>query len=67
MTAHGVTQQITWKTKINFFEDNVEGLAKTNYKFEKFDMDIPRVAIVLSVDDNIRLELDFKAEIKYLE
>ena len=67
MTAHGVTQQITWKTKINFFEDNVEGLAKTNFKFEKFDMDIPRVAIVLSVDDNIRLELDFKAEIKYLE
>ena len=30
-------------------------------------MDIPRVAIVLSVDDNIRLELDFNAEIIYLE
>ena len=67
MTAHGVTDQITWDTKVNFNNNSLKGLAKTNFKFEKFDMELPRVAIVLSVDDNIRLELDFNAEIKYLE
>ena len=67
MTAHGVTDQIAWNTKVNFNNNSVKGLAKTNFKFEKFDMQLPRVAIVLSVDDNIRLELDFNAEIKYLE
>jgi len=30
-------------------------------------MDLPRVAIVLSVDNNIRLELEFTAEITYSE
>jgi len=67
MTAHGVTNQISWNTTVNFNDNNIKGLAKTNFKFDKFDMDIPRVAIVLSVDDNIRLELDFNAEIIYLE
>ncbi|MBM02040.1 MAG: hypothetical protein CL762_04920 [Chloroflexi bacterium] len=67
MTAHGVTDQVAWNTTLNFNDNNIEGLAKTNFKFDKFEMDIPRVAIVLSVDDNIRLELDFNAEIIYLE
>jgi polyisoprenoid-binding protein YceI len=67
MHAHGVVSEVIWDTTINFKENRVEGLAKTNFKFEKFEMDLPRVAIVLSVDNNIRLELKFNAELNYLE
>lgn len=67
MTAHGVTDEITWDTSVNFKGNSLTGTAKTNFKFEKFEMDLPRVAIVLSVDDNIRLELEFIAEITHPE
>ena len=67
MDAHGVVREVIWDTTINFKENSIEGLAKTNFKFEKFEMDLPRVAIVLSVDNNIRLELKFNAELNYLE
>ena len=63
MNVHGVTEEITWETKVNFERDKLNGISKTNFKFEKFNMDLPRVAIVLSVENNIRLELDFSAEI----
>ena len=63
MNVHGVTDEVTWVTKVNFERDKLNGISKTNFKFEKFNMDLPRVAIVLSVENNIRLELDFYAEI----
>ena len=62
MNVHGVTDRIAWDTDVNFNKNKINGIAKTNFKFEKFNMDLPRVAIVLSVENNIRLELDFVAE-----
>tara|TARA_B100000575_G_scaffold11423_1_gene8376 strand:+ start:1586 stop:2353 length:768 start_codon:yes stop_codon:yes gene_type:complete len=62
MNVHGVTNKIIWDTEVNFDKNKLNGIAKTNFKFEKFNMDLPRVAIVLSVENNIRLELDFVAE-----
>ena len=62
MNVHGVTDRIAWDTEVNFNKNKINGIAKTNFKFEKFNMDLPRVAIVLSVENNIRLELDFVAE-----
>tara|TARA_Y100001970_G_scaffold150082_1_gene184039 strand:+ start:825 stop:1544 length:720 start_codon:yes stop_codon:yes gene_type:complete len=62
MNVHGVTDRIAWDTEVNFNKNKINGIAKTNFKFEKFNMDLPRVAIVLSVENNIRLELEFVAE-----
>ena len=62
MNVHGVTDRIAWDTDVNFNKNKINGIAKTNFKFEKFNMDLPRVAIVLSVENNIRLELEFVAE-----
>ena len=62
MNVHGVTDRIAWDTDVNFNKNKINGIAKTNFKFEKFNMDLPRGAIVLSVENNIRLELEFVAE-----
>jgi hypothetical protein len=43
----------------NFEADRVTGLATTAFTFDTFGIAVPSVARVLSVDDNIRLELQF--------
>jgi polyisoprenoid-binding protein YceI len=63
MSLHGVTSPLTWDVTAQFSEGAVSGLAKTNFTFGEFEMDIPRVRVVLSVDDDIRLELDFQASV----
>ena len=63
MTLHGVTAPLTWDVTAEFDGEGVTGLAKTSFKFDAFDMSKPRVALVLSVEDNIRLEVDFSASI----
>ena len=60
MTIHGVTSELTWEATAQAGEDgSVTGTAKTNFTFDTFDMDIPSVFVVVSVQDNIRLEIDF--------
>ena len=61
MTVHGVTKPLTWDVAGSFDGDSFTGQAKTNFTFEEFDIDVPRVRIVLSVDNDIRLEVDFTA------
>lgn len=59
MTLHGVTRPLTWDATANFSGNIVSGQAQTNFTFEEFNMDKPSVSVILSVDDDIRLELDF--------
>ncbi len=63
MTIHGVTKELTWRATAQFGEGSVSGQAETNFTFDTFDMDIPRVFVVVSVEDNIRLEIDFEAAV----
>lgn len=60
MTIHGTTRSITWDVTATFSEKEVVGQAKTSFRFGDFNMAIPRVMAVLSVEDNIRLEVDFR-------
>jgi hypothetical protein len=39
------------------------GQARTNFPFEDFDLEVPRVAILLSVENNIRLELELTGSV----
>ena len=61
MTIRDVTKQLSWDVMANFSGGGASGRATTSFKFDYFDMRIPRVRIVLSVVDEIRLELDLSA------
>lgn len=60
LTIHGVTRTATWQVKATRGASGVvTGTATTNFKFGDHGMTIPRVGMVLSVDDSITLEYDF--------
>ena len=59
MTIHGVTSEVTWDVTASFTDSEVIGTAVTSFPFGMFGMEPPRVFLVLSVADNIRLEIDF--------
>jgi len=59
MTVHGVTSPATWHVTAQFTLQGVTGRATTSFHFAKFDIEKPSVFFLLSVEDLIRLELDF--------
>lgn len=60
MTVRDVTKPITWDVTAKVDGNTVTGQAKTAFKFAEFNLTQPRVPSVLSIEDNIRLEIDFK-------
>ena len=63
MTVHGFSRPITWEATAQFSEDSFSGVAKTSFTFDEADIDVPKVRIVLSVEETMRFELDFLASI----
>ena len=63
MTLHGVTSPLAWDVTAQFEDGKATGLATTAFTFDTFDLDIPRLAFIMSVEDNIRVELDFTASV----
>ena len=61
LNIHGVTQPKTWDIKAQFAPGEVAGSGATSITLEQFGMPKPRVASVLSIEDSIVLEIDFKA------
>jgi polyisoprenoid-binding protein YceI len=59
MTVHGVTSPLTWEVNATFSGGSITGQATASFDFAKFSMTRPRVQIVLSVEDEIRLQVDF--------
>jgi len=59
LTIHGVTKPVVWDVTGTVSGKNLKGTAKTAVTFGDFGMTPPRVPVVLSVEDNIRLEIDF--------
>jgi polyisoprenoid-binding protein YceI len=62
LTVHGVTRPVQWDVQANFSPDGVVGTATTRVKITDFGMQTPRTASIISVEDDIRLELDFNAK-----
>ena len=60
LTLHGQTQATLWDVTAEFGPDTITGLATTAFPFDTFGIAVPQVARVLSVDDEIRLELQFR-------
>jgi polyisoprenoid-binding protein YceI len=59
LTVHGVTRSTTWHVTARFAPGQVTGTATTGFTFGDFGLARPRVPVVLSVADSIRLEYDF--------
>jgi polyisoprenoid-binding protein YceI len=59
LTVHGTTKPTTWQVTATAGGNAYRGSAKTSFTFEEFGLTKPRVAMVLSVEDTIGLELDF--------
>jgi len=59
MTVHGQTKPVTWDVTADLGANRATGMATTRFKFGDFGMSVPRAFIVLSVEDDIRLEIDF--------
>ena len=58
LTVRDATRRITWEATMTFAGQEVSVRARTVFRFEEFGLRIPRVAVVLSVEDTIRLEVD---------
>jgi polyisoprenoid-binding protein YceI len=64
LTLHGVTRPVTW-TVLATAGDGTQliGTAATSFPFEEFKIAQPRVPVVVSIENNIILELQFQMRI----
>jgi polyisoprenoid-binding protein YceI len=60
MTLHGVTKPVTWSVIATLRGETVAGRATTTVLFSDFNMAKPSVALLLSADDKIQLEVEFR-------
>jgi len=60
MTVRGVTAEVTWNGVVTFSAQQVAGRATTNFDFAKFGLTKPAIGRLMSVDDKITLELEFR-------
>jgi polyisoprenoid-binding protein YceI len=59
LTVHGVTRPTTWHVAARRSGSDITGTGWTTFTFEDVQLAQPRVSILLSVADTIRLEYDF--------
>ena len=64
MTVKEVTSPVTWDVEARSSDGAVTGQAKTVVTFDQFQLDKPALAFIISVEDEIRLELDINAVIE---
>jgi polyisoprenoid-binding protein YceI len=62
ITLHGVTSEATWNVVATFGNDHVAGRATTTVLFTTYNMIKPSLARLMSVDDKIELEIEFKCK-----
>ena len=59
LTVHGVTRPTIWNGTVEFNNSGLAGNASTAFTFQDIQMDQPRVPVLLSVADTIKLEINF--------
>jgi polyisoprenoid-binding protein YceI len=60
VTLHGVTKETTWNVVATFANAAVAGRATTTVDFATFNMTKPTLARLVSVEDKIHLEIEFR-------
>jgi hypothetical protein len=66
MTIYGNTSEVTWNVVATFNPKVVAGRAATEFEFAQFKIPKPQLARLMSVDDTIRLELEFRMAVQPL-
>jgi polyisoprenoid-binding protein YceI len=61
LTVHGVTRSTVWDVVANLSEPEVAGLAVTRVRMTDFGMTPPRAGPVVSIEDELAIELEFVA------
>jgi polyisoprenoid-binding protein YceI len=61
LTVHGVTRPVTWQVTATFDQQKVSGNATTQVHITDFGMTPPKAGPVLSIEDQLTLELNFTA------
>jgi polyisoprenoid-binding protein YceI len=59
LTVHGVARPTLWQVVARVDGAQVAGTATTRVKITDFGMELPRVAVLLSIEDELGLEVDF--------
>lgn len=59
LTLRGATRPVTWDAEVQFGPDEIAGRASTAVTFADLGLTKPRVFLVLSIEDVLKLELDF--------
>jgi polyisoprenoid-binding protein YceI len=59
LTVRGVTRPTLWKGTAQFSSGKISGTASTAFTFADFQIEQPRVPVLLSVADTIHLEINF--------
>lgn len=60
LTVKEVTRPVTWTVTAQYGEGTISGKAATQFTFDDMGLTKPRLARLLSVADEIRLEYDFR-------
>ena len=58
LTIKNVTKPVTWDVTGTINGNEATGTASTTFTFAYFNLQKPSVGVVLSVEDNIKLEMD---------
>lgn len=58
LTLREATEEVVWEGEAEFLGQEVRVFLKTEFPFEKFRLAQPRVPILLSVENRIRLEVE---------
>ena len=61
LTIKNISKEVTWNVSSEFDGNKLTGIAKTEFKFNFFEIKIPKVFVVVSVKDLIQLEIEFEA------
>jgi polyisoprenoid-binding protein YceI len=61
LTIRGVEKEVTWDIQARRSEGDLTSIATTKFKFGDFGMERPRVFLVLSIVDEIRLEVELQS------
>jgi polyisoprenoid-binding protein YceI len=59
LTVHGVARPTLWQVVARVDGGQIAGTATTRVKITDFGMELPRVAVLLSIEDELALEVDF--------
>ena len=65
LTIHGVTKSKIWDVVAQTELGSIKGNASMSFPFSDFGMKVPSLFFIISVEDNIQLELDFNISVSY--